>query len=350
VYSRWRKALKFVLIGCGKAGHSHATIIDSHPRAELSAVIDTNPEAARAFGVSFGCKSYESVDQFLSANKHADCAILCAYPSENPEIACKLMQRRIHVLCEQPFALDSATAEKMLDVSRAYGVHLMMGSRFRHVADVIHARGLIQAGILGQVLEFEGDFRDVVDMRNRWNIQHSVSGGGVLMDRGCDAVDLVRHLFGPIQDIQAEESRRIQSPDVEDTVRLQVLTESGVIGSIHLSWVLKGAGDNYVRVYGTQGNLCLGWKKSIYRPNGAVDWIAFGDGYSTTKALTLQLSNFINSIADVEAPEMNAEDELECVRAIEEAYKSLRTNASQKSRPASQVQVVHSLRDVSSRP
>ena len=75
--------LKFALIGCGKSGHSYATIINNHPKTDLAAVVDTNPEAARAFGASFGCKSYTSVDEYLASNKFADCAILCAYPSEN---------------------------------------------------------------------------------------------------------------------------------------------------------------------------------------------------------------------------------------------------------------------------
>lgn len=325
MHSRWRKPLKFVLIGCGKTGHSHATAIINHPKAELTAVVDINPEAARAFHTSFGCKSYASVDEYLLSNKLADCAVVCAYPSENAEIACKLMQRKIHVLCEQPFAFNSASAEKMVDVSRTYGVHLMIGSKFRYVPDVIHARGLIQAGILGHVLEFRGDFRDVQDMRHHWSVQPQLSGGGVLMEKGGTAVDIVRMLFGSIQSVRAEEGRRIQSEDVEDTARLELRTVSGIIGTIHMSWTTKGSGDDYFQVYGTQGNLCIGWKKSMYRPHGAVDWINFGEGFSTMKALTLQLSDFVNAVSDDGLLEISAADELESVSTIEVAYQSLQT-------------------------
>jgi predicted dehydrogenase len=223
----------------------------------------------------------------------------------------------------------------MIDVSRTYGVHLMMGSKFRYVPDIIHARGLIQAGILGYVLEFKGDFRDIVDMRNHWNVQPQLSGGGVLMERGGTAVDIVRILFGSIQSIHAEEGQRIQSPEVEDTVRLELRTVSGIMGTIHLSWTLKGAGDDYFRVYGTQGNLCVGWKKSMYRPNGAVDWINFGEGFSTMRALALQVSNFTNAVAEGEILEIQDEDELESVRAIETAYRSLRTGQRLDMHPAS---------------
>jgi predicted dehydrogenase len=213
----------------------------------------------------------------------------------------------------------------MIDVSRTHGVSLMMGARFRYVSDIIHARGLIQAGIIGKVLEFESDFREAVDMQDRWNVQPKLSGGGVLVDKGSAAIDIVRYLFGPIQGIHAEETSRIQSEDVEDTVRIEMRTDSGILGTMHLSWALNNTGDDFFRIYGTQGNLCIGWKKSMYRPNGARDWICFGEGYSTMKALLLQMSNFANVVAEGECPEVSSSEELESVRAIETAYQSLHT-------------------------
>jgi predicted dehydrogenase len=292
---------------------------------ELVAVVDVNTEAAHAFSNSFRCSSYASVNDYFAADNPADCAIICTPSSQHSAIACSLLQNRINVLCEQPFALDSASAEKMIDASRAYGATLMMGSRFRFVPDIIHAKGLIQAGILGQVLEFEADFREPIDMRNRWNIRRELSGGGVLIDSGSSAVDVVRYFFGPVMGVCVEEGCRVQSKDVEDTVRLTVKTMSGVLGTIHLSWTLKNSGDEYFRIHGTQGNLCIGWKKSMYRPNGALDWINFGEGYNTQKALTLQTTHFIDVVAGEEIPEISADDELESVRAIETAYQSLLT-------------------------
>jgi predicted dehydrogenase len=325
ISKRWRKSFKFVLVGCGRSGHSYATVIDSHPNMKLTAVVDVNPEAARAFGNSFRCNSYTSLNEYIAANNPADCGIVCTPSSEHSAITCSLLQQRINVLCEQPFALDSASAERMVDASQAYGVSLMMGSKFRFVPDIIHAKGLIQAGILGQVLEFEADFRDPIDMRNRWNIRRELSGGGVLMDSGSSAVDIARYFFGSILGVHAEEGFRIQSKDVEDTVRLAVRTTSGVLGMIHLSWTLKNPGDDYFRIFGTQGNICVGWKKSIYRPSGAIDWIHFGEGYNTQKALTLQTGHFINVVAGEEIPEISANDELESVRTIENAYQSIQT-------------------------
>jgi predicted dehydrogenase len=313
------------LIGCGRIAHSYATVIDNQPDMILTSVVDVNPEAAHAFGTSFRCNFYTSLEEYSGSDDLAECAVICTPPSDQAETACRLMRRGISVLCETPFALSSDSALKMLDVSRTFGTHLMMGSRFRYISDLIHAKGLIQAGIIGKVLVFEIDFRDSVDMRNRWNIRPEISGGGVLMDAGNHAVDIVRYLIDPIIRVRAEEAPRVQSPTVEDTVRVDLSTASGVIGTINLSWTIKNPADDYIRIYGTQGTLCIGWKHSMYRPSGALDWIRFGEGFSTLKAITRQLINLVDAVANNGTPETTAEDGFEAVRVIEAAYQSLPT-------------------------
>ncbi len=325
VYKGWHKPLKMVLVGCGKIAHSYATVIDSRHDMTLAAVIDVKHEAARAFGTSFRCNYYISLEEYLGSDDLAECAVICTPPSDRAETACTLMQKGISVLCETPFALDSASALKMLEVSHAFNTPLMMGSKFRYISDLIHAKGLIQAGIIGQVLVFEIDFRDAVDMRDRWNIRPEISGGGVLIDTGSHAIDIVRYLIDPIMRVRAEEASRVQSQAVEDTVRVDICTTSGVIGTINLSWTIKNAADDYIRIYGTQGTLCIGWEKSMYRPSGAVDWIKFGEGYSTLKAITRQLINLVEVVAHDGTPETTAEDGYEAVRVIEAAYQSLPT-------------------------
>lgn len=291
----------------------------------LSAVVDENSEAARAFGKSFNCPYYTSLEDYLAVENFADCGVICAPPSRQSEIANRLMQRGVNILCEIPFAPDSAAAEKMIDVSRTFGVQLMMGSRFRYITDIIHARGLIQSGILGRILVFEIDFRDVVDSGNQPGSRQDTGYGGVLMDSGNHAIDIARYFFGPLLRVRAEEAQRFQFQDVEDTVRLDMRTISGVIGTAHLSWTIKNACDEYIRIYGTQGTLCIGWKNSMYRLNGVIDWIKFGEGYSTLKALTRQMENLIDAVTGEGIPETTAEDGRESVKVLEAAYQSLST-------------------------
>jgi predicted dehydrogenase len=145
------------------------------------------------------------------------------------------------------------------------------------------------------------------------------------MDGGIHAIDIARYFFGPLMRIRAEEAQRLPIQDIEDTVKLDMRTVSGVIGTAQLSWTIKNTCDDYIRIYGSQGTLCIGWKKSMYRLNGLVDWIKFGEGYSTLKALTRQMENLIDGIRGEGIPEITVEDGRESVRALEAAYKSFST-------------------------
>jgi len=325
VYQKLYKPVKFVLIGCGKAAHFYATTISSHPDMTLSAVVDENPKAARAFGNSFYCDYFTSLQDYVSGNNFADCGIICTSESNHSEIAKQLMRLGTDILCATPFAPDSASAEKMIDISRTFGVRLMMGSRFRYITDIIHARELIQSGILGRILVFEIDFRDMADFGRYQNSRKDRGSHGVLMDRGSHAIDIAQHFFGSLLRIRVEKAQPLRSQVVEDTVRIDMRTISGVIGTTQLSGKTKNPCDDYIRIYGTGGTLCIGWKSSMYRLNDNVDWIKFGEGYSTPKALNRQMGNYLNAVTHNGIPETTAEDGRESARAMEAAYRSLST-------------------------
>jgi predicted dehydrogenase len=325
VYQKLYKPVKFVLIGCGKAAHSYATTISSHPDMTLSAVVDENPEVARAFGNSFHCDWYTSLQDYVSGNYFADCGIICTSVSNHSETVKQLMQLGTDILCATPFAPDSASAEIMVDVSRTFGIRLMMGSRFRYISDIMHARELIQSGILGRILVFEIDFRDLAAIGRHRDSQKDKTNHGVLMDRGSHAIDIAQHFFGPLLRIRVEEAQRLGPHVVEDMVRIDMRTISGAIGMAQLSGKIKNPCDDYIRIYGTNGTLCIGWKSSMYRLDGNVDWVKFGEGYSTPKALNRQMESYLNAVTRNGMPETTAEDELASVRAMEAAYRSLST-------------------------
>jgi predicted dehydrogenase len=74
------------------------------------------------------------------------------------------------VLCEKPLTLRASEAEGMVALASKQKLVLMMASKFRYVEDVIKAKAIIEAGILGEVIHFENVFTGKVLMKDRWNV------------------------------------------------------------------------------------------------------------------------------------------------------------------------------------
>lgn len=203
------------------------------------------------------------------------------------------------------------------------GVILTMASKFRYVEDVVKAKSIVTSGILGEIVLFENAFTARVDMSARWNAKPAISGGGVLIDNGTHSLDIMRYFLGPLAEVQVVEGKRVQGLPVEDTIRIFAKSESGVIGNVDLSWSINKELDYYIRIYGSQGTISVGWKESKYRQSSGQDWVVFGKGYNKVQAFRSQIDNFSKAILKQETLLITADDAIASVAAIEAAYSAL---------------------------
>jgi predicted dehydrogenase len=160
-------------------------------------------------------------------------------------------------------------------------------------------------------------------MSQRWNSRPEVSGGGVLIDNGTHSVDITRYFLGPLTDITVVEGKRVQGLEVEDTARIFVRNNSGVLGSIDLSWTINKELSTYLNIYGSEGTICVGWKESKCRRLDDAEWTVFGKGYDKVQAFRSQIDNFARAIRGEESLVITADDAVASVEVIHAAYQAL---------------------------
>jgi predicted dehydrogenase len=316
---------RLALVGAGWIAQSYAQVLLESETAELVAVADTDLDAASRLADTFGCRVFDSHSSLLRWGDF-DAALVCTPPSSHAFIVLELLRAGIHVLCEKPLSVDVASARRMLHVADRMGVRLTMASKFRYVGDVIQAKAFITSGVLGEVLAFENTFASNVRMAGRWHSNPSVSGGGVIIDNGTHSVDILRYLCGPISAVSAYEGVRIQDLPVEDTAHVVARTAAGTLASIDLSWSCTLENESYLRVYGTEGAITLGWARARYRHGSNLSWISFGSGYNKREALSAEMDNFCRAIRGEEELLITADDALASVQTIAAAYRSLRAD------------------------
>ena len=313
--------LKIGLVGCGRIALTHLDALKTVDECKLIAVSDPRENAARSVAEQHGVIAHTNHRRLLECG--IDAVIVCTPPGTHAEIAGFFLDNGVHVLCEKPLAVTSPEAEELVAKADRANCLVMMASKFRYTDDIVKAKGIVDSGILGEVILFENVFCSKVDMHDRWNSDRTMSGGGVLIDNGTHSVDIARYLLGPIAKVRAEEGRRVQQLDVEDTCRLFFRTAGEAMGAVDLSWSIHKERDAYIEIFGPAGALSIGWKSSKYRQNEKQDWIVFGKGYDKTSAFARQLRNFSGSIRGREVPLITPEDSLESVRVIEAAYRSM---------------------------
>lgn len=197
----WAEHLRVGLIGFGRIGAAHAQAWLDCPGVELAGVCDPDA-AARRRAAEMAIPAFEDLDEMIETVQ-PDAVSICTPPSSHGELAARCLERGIEVLCEKPLTTDLASALELWDVAAQTGRRLLVASKFRHVPELGLARELVRRGEIGLVRDFRIEFASPVPMANRWYSKRSISGGGVIIDNGWHAFDLVYFLFGGIRALRA---------------------------------------------------------------------------------------------------------------------------------------------------
>lgn len=314
---------EIALIGCGRISQAYLEAIKMCGNIVLKGVLDSRKEAADAVAEATGCQSFTDIETMVKSIK-LDGAIVCTPPNLHKEITCRLLNNGISVLCEKPLAINLEDGIAMYKAAKDNQVILMMASKFRYVEDIIRTKSIIASGMLGKIHFYENRFCSRVNMSERWNINPSISGGGVLIDNGPHSLDIVRYLMGPIRKIYAHESTRDKDSPVEDTITLSFVTEKGLMGTIYLSWTIQTKNTTYIDIFGTEGAISVGWEKSLYQYNGHPEWVSFGVGYQKVSAFRSQVKNFVETVRGIAEPLITPKGGLASIKLISLAYDSLK--------------------------
>ncbi|MGH8163276.1 MAG: Gfo/Idh/MocA family protein [Rhodanobacteraceae bacterium] len=317
--------VRIALIGAGAIGLVHAEAIRLARGAQLAAVCDNDAEAARRATVDAQARSYTSYAA-LAEEELPEAVVIATPPASHRPIAEYFARRGVHVLCEKPFATDTASARAMIHAAQTGGALISMASKFRFVTDVRAAREAIAAGRIGRVRQLDLAFTGNVDMRDRWNADREISGGGVIIDNGTHAVDIFRYLGGALRNVRAVEPVRRHDLAVEDTAAIYARLGNGSVACADLTWSLDKRLAQYLRICGDGGAIELGWAGSRMRCGENERWTEFGSGYSKMRAFVGAIENFAGAVRGEAVLEVTAADALASVEAIDAAYASLRFN------------------------
>ena len=250
--------LKVGIVGFGRIAGVHADAWRAVSGVELVSVCDESFQS-RERAAEQGLRGYDNLEAMIE-REGLDAVSICTPPSVHAAQTIAAMQYGVNVLCEKPLTPNSSSTRNVLHAAQDAGVILQMATKFRHVPAIQFAKTLMEEGEIGDIETFHIEFVGAVDMINRWNSVRSIAGGGVIMDNGSHALDLLNYLFSDLKRVQSLDIQPIQKLEVEDQAMLLVETGAGVVGDVMLSWSQPSQGDTYLSIHGSKGDISIGWK------------------------------------------------------------------------------------------
>jgi dTDP-4-amino-4,6-dideoxygalactose transaminase/predicted dehydrogenase len=321
VVSTTQKKIRVGIVGCGQMGRWHWSAYRRSPNAQMIAFADMDFDKADLFAREVNAKAYKTHQEMIAKEK-LDAVSVCSVPVTHKGIVLDLLNAGIHVLCEKPLAMNVSEGEEMLAKANEKGLLLLPAQKFRFFDEVIAVKELLDKNVLGRILNFRVMFGGQLDMTGTWYAKRAISGGGIIMDNGPHAFDLIRHLFGEIEAISAQASQ-FQDIEVEDTALVTCSLKGGTQGTASLSWTIPLPSKTYLEIYGEEGTAVLDFHSLSYKLKTWDDWKHVPSPRDMKGAFDIQINHFVDAVAGKPATVVTNEDGLKIQQLIEAAYESL---------------------------
>lgn len=256
------KQLKMAFIGCGGIARAHWRGIERHvPEIIVTACIDENADAARAFSRLTGAQAFQSLDEALGSGDFDAVDIMLPHDlHETTALACFAADK--HVCLEKPLAHTLDSALRILDAAEAQDKVFMIAEQAHYWPDVHKAAELIQAGAIGEVLTARAFFFDPLPAESSaskpWRYFIDRAGGGISIDGGAHWIRPMRLMLGEITDVLAVTQSQIEEMEGESLAHAIFRFNSGLIGTFQA--LMKGGATGPIedfRITGTEGEIII---------------------------------------------------------------------------------------------
>ena len=229
---------------------------------DVVGLVGANPERtserAAANNVS---QAFTDLDEAITQTD-ATAVAISTPPHTHGPLSLAAIARGCHVLCEKPFAKDTAEARAVLAAAEQAGLVHFVGHEFRWVPERAMLARLLADGAIGEprLATFTSFIPYLVDpnidMPSWWFDDES--GGGWLGAAGSHLIDWIRTLFGDVESLSASlQSLRPGDEGADDTFTLRFHSSGGAEGIVQQSAAAWGPPLNIVRIVGSTGSVWL---------------------------------------------------------------------------------------------
>ncbi|NKB71649.1 MAG: hypothetical protein GKR89_31630 [Candidatus Latescibacteria bacterium] len=334
------KKLRVGVVGCGAMGQNHLGVYQQLGDAvEIAALCDANPKRLEAAAKSWPQARTSADFQTFLEPADLDLVSVCTMPQSHCEIAVAALEKGAHVLCEKPFAMELAQADRMLATAARAGRHIQVGTNMRHMRDTGILRDLVASGKLGKPAYIRAwtYYPDIP-----WWGPHmikAVSSGGALASTAIHILDAALYVAGspdpltvsgsthrlfPNKRLEtAPSSEARQSYDVEDIAVAHIRLSDGISLVLEGTWAHELRQSHYsFEIICERGTISLTPLSILMDEGGKIvdrtadyaDTLPGGDSWG--ESVEREISGFVTAIRQGGTPSQSPREirNLQCVQ------------------------------------
>jgi len=225
---------RIAVVGCGAVAElRHLPALTGREDRELFALVDTDEERVRRLADEYGVQ-HALTDHRDLFDLDLDGAVVATPTNLHAPMTIDLLRAGLHVLLEKPIARSLEECDAMIAVAEEMGRVLAVAFFRRFAHQLRLTKRAIDLGLLGSVQSF--DVRDGYEfgwpVKTDFPFRREAAGGGVTIDLGVHALDLVTWWFGEAESWEYWDNDR---GGVESDCLLRVGMATGAQGVIEFS-------------------------------------------------------------------------------------------------------------------
>lgn len=310
--------IRWGILGTGSIAKKFAEGLAALPEARLVAVGSRTAEAAAAFGERYQVPCRHASYEALARDPEVEAIYISTPHTLHCENTLLCLAEGKAVLCEKPFAINSAQATQMVGAARARGVLLMeaMWTRFLPVMGWVR-QSLPQ---LGQVRLVNADFGFRAGYNRQSRLFAPELGGGALLDVGIYVLSFASMVLGP-RPAQLCSAASLGESGVDEQSSLLLSYADGA--QALLSCAVRTNTPQEARIIGTEGSILL--ESPFWRGTAAtlrtgagetrVEFPLQGNGYNYEAA---EIGRCLRA-GEKESPLMSLDETLAILRLMDQA-------------------------------
>lgn len=248
------------VVGLGKMGLSHFSIINAHQDAKVVGLCDSSGYILDILTKYTGVNTYSNLEEMLDG-AGVDAVVIATPSKYHAPMVRTCLERGMHVFCEKPFCLDPADSVALAQLASDKRLVTQVGYHNRHIATFREVKRLLELGALGTVTHALAEAYGPVVLKPKGGTWRSkkAEGGGALYDYAAHPADLLTWYFGRPESISGTILAKVFSAETEDEVFTTLSWPGGVTGQLSVSWSDESHRKmtTCVSIWGTNGKIVV---------------------------------------------------------------------------------------------